>query len=335
MKVLILGNPERVKKYLPDLPVARQAEITVLLLNAPEDEVIAAGRDAEMVVVDAIAPFTADEIRHMPKLRLIQSEGVAYNGIDLAAAAERGILVCNQRGANAAAVAEHTVMLMLALLRSLVPGYQEVLAGRQIETKEYLMVHGICELSEKKVGLIGWGAIARATARLLVPFGPEIYYCRRSGEDPEAEETYGAHFLPKEELTAQCDIVSLHVPVTAETTGMCGDAFFRRMQEGSYLINTARGELVDNEALCRALASGKLLGAGLDTLAPEPVQKDNPVLQLPEDVRRRVIVTPHIAGVTSGFFRRAHRTIWENAERIERGQEPVNLVALPASHRAH
>lgn len=327
MKVLFLGNRDRIEKYLPkDIPAVSGADIAVLPIRSTEKEVAAEGKDAEYVVVDAIAALTAREIENMSNLKMIQSEGVAYNRIDCVCAGERGIPVCNQRGANAAAVAEHTVLLMLALTRYLVPGYQDVMAGRQIETKEYMMIHGIHELSEMKIGLIGFGAIAKAVAGFLQPFGPEVHYYCRHRADPETEEHCRAYYLPEEELLAGSDIVSIHVPVTPETEGMCGAEFFRGMKDGSYFINTARGEIVDNPALAEALISGKLIGAGLDTVAPEPVQKDNVLLNLPADVQRRIVITPHIAGVTSGFFRRAHRAIWENIQRVEDGGRPINIV---------
>lgn len=327
MKVLFLGNRERIETYLPrDMAIVSRSEIAVLPMDAAPEQVIEAGHDANVVVVDAIAKLTRAQIEQMPDLILIHSEGVAYNGIDIACARERHIPVCNERGANARAVGEHTVMLMLALLRSLPSGSQAVLSGRQIEMKEYLMVHGIHELSEMQVGLYGFGAIARETARLLIPFGPKVhYYCRRAADKAD-EEQYHASYLPEEDLLAQSDIISLHVPVTPETSGLCGKRFFARMKDGSYFINTARGQIVDNEALCEALISGKLQGAGLDTIAPEPVQKDNPLLNLPPQVQSRVILTPHIAGVTSGFFKRAHRTIWENIERAEKGEALVNRI---------
>lgn len=326
MKVLFISDAARVEKYKPDTGFAKETAYTVLPISASEDEVIEAGRDAEVLVSDAITPVTRYEIEHMPRLKLIQSEGVAFNQIDIRAAAERGIYVCNQKGANAVAVAEQTILLMLALLRDLVSGYSEVRAGRQIETKMYLMSHGIFELNERKVGLIGMGAIGKEVARLLVPFAPEVFYNQHHPLSPEEEARYHVKFLPEEELLSSCDIVSIHVPVTPETTGMCDHAFFSGMKDRSYFINTARGEVVNNQALVEALKSGKLAGAGLDTLAPEPVQADNPLLNLPDDLQRRVIVTPHIGGGTSGFFRRANEMEWKNAERIARGLEPLNIV---------
>lgn len=326
MKILVLGSKKRTKTYLPDTKTAREAQIVVAEMDCSREEILSMGRDCSVIIADAISTVDRQMIEAMPDLALIHSEGVAYNRIDIKAAREHGIPVCNQKGANAAAVAEHTVMLMLSLLKSELPGNAAVLAGKQMETKQYLMVHGIHELSEMKVGLVGFGDIGKALARLLVPFGPEVFYNKRHRESEETERTLHARYLALPELLSTCDIVSLHVPVTPETTLMCNAAFFEAMRQGSYFINTARGELVDNGALVDALLSGKLAGAGLDTIAPEPVPADHPLLHLPEEVQRRVILTPHIAGVTSGFFKRAWRTIFENIDRQAAGEPLLNQV---------
>ena len=326
MKLLVLANENRVARFLPDLPVAKNAEVVILPIDTPEDEVIRKGQGADAFLVDAISPCTRREMEEIGTLKLIQSEGVAYNRIDVKAAAEFKIPVCNQKGANAVAVAEETVMLMLCLLRSVVPGYRAVLSGHQIEQKDRLMAQGIRERSEVRVGLVGFGAIGKETARLLVPFGPEVVYWQRHRADSAVEEDLHASYTDLDTLLATSDIVSLHVPVTPDTTLMCDASFFEKMKDGVLFINTARGELVDNMALRSAILSGKVALAGIDTLAPEPVQKDNPLLTLPEDVQDRVLVTPHEGGITTGFFKRAHRTLWENIELVLAGKEPRNKV---------
>ncbi|MDD6459450.1 MAG: NAD(P)-dependent oxidoreductase [Absicoccus porci] len=326
MKILFISDPVRVEKYKPKTEFVKHTDYAVVGIDASADEIIAAGKDADVVVVDAIKPLTRYEIEHMPKLKLIHSEGVAYNKIDTQAAKEQGIYVCNQKGANAVAVAEQTVLLMLALLRHLIPGYDSVKAGHQIETKMYLMSHGIYELNEMKVGLIGFGHIGQEVARLLQPFAPEVYYYKRHRLSEEQENAYSVSYLSLDELLKACNIISMHVPVTAKTTNMCDQTFFENMQDNAYFINTARGEIVDNQALVQALESGKLAGVGLDTLAPEPVQKDNPLLHLPINLQQKVIISPHIGGCTSGFFRRANQLEWENARHIAQGERPVNIV---------
>ena len=326
MKILFISDRARVEKYKPDTEYVKNTEYLVIPIDASADEVIAAGKDADVVVVDAICPFTRYEIEHMPKLKLIHSEGVAFNKIDIQAAKEKGIYVCNQKGANAIAVAEQTILLMLALLRHLLPSYENVKAGHQIETKTYLMSHGIYELNEMKVGLIGFGDIGKEVARLLVPFAPQVYYYQRHRLSKQEEKQYHATYLALDDLLKSCNIISMHIPVTSETVGMCDSVFFEKMQDQAYFINTARGEIVVNPALVEALQSGKLAGVGLDTLAPEPVQKNNPLLNLPFDLQQKIIVSPHISGCTSGFFHRAYQTIWENAQCIAKGEKPIHVV---------
>lgn len=245
----------------------------------------------------------------------------------LDAARARSVLVCNNAGANAVGVAEQTVLLMLACLRDAVNADAAVRDGRQIQTKERMMLEGIRELGDCRVGLIGFGAIARETARHLSGWGCEMLYNKRHRLSAEEERALNVRFASVDEIADTCDVVSIHTPVTAETRNMVDADFLARMKPGAILINTARGEIVDTRALADALEAGTIAAAGLDTVAPEPVQPDNPLLNLSEQASRRVVFSPHIGGTTDGFFRRAHRTIWENIARVAAGEEPVNIVS--------
>ena len=323
MKVALLGSEARQKKFAPsDIPAA---ELIAFGISPSAEELSQKAGDAEYAIVDAITPFTAEHINAMPKLKLIHSEGVAFGSIDIKAAAEKGIYVCNNKGANAVSVAEHTVMLIMAAIKDLPAANRAVMEGRQIETKSSMIQAGIKELSDYKIGLIGFGDIAKELVRMLAPFGPDVYYT--VARDPKPEElAMGVTYLKPDELLSTCDIISLHLPVTAATTGMVNREFLAKMRDGSYLINTARGELMVNEDVIEALKSGKLRGAAFDTVAPEPVLKDNPFLNMPEKLRDKVIITPHIAGVTLNMFRKAYRNIWNNIAAVEAGKEPVNWV---------
>lgn len=327
MKVLVIGDEKRVRKYLPDMDVARQAEI-VVAARGMADAAIAelAGSGVDVIVADAISPVSAQLMEAFPTLKLVHSEGVAYNAIDVAAARERGVAVCNNAGVNAGAVAEQAVLLMLACLRHVVEGDAAVRAGRQIQMKERLMVSGIRELGDCTVGLVGFGAIAVETARRLRAFGCDVAYWNRNRRSPEQEAECGVRHLPLDELARTCDIVSLHVPVTPETENMVDAAFLDMMKDDAILVNTARGEIVDQVALATALQEGAIGAAGLDTLSPEPVAADHPLALLEGEAAARLVLSPHIGGVTEGMFRRAWRTIWENIARIERGEQPVNVV---------
>jgi lactate dehydrogenase-like 2-hydroxyacid dehydrogenase len=290
--------------------------------GAPDPEVITkTGADA--LVVDAIMKIGPEIIENMPGLKLIHSQGVAYNGIDLNSSRENGVYVCNCAGINARAVAEHAILLTLALLKNFRWGEDMVYSDRQMEAKTSCFKNGLPELYGLSVGIVGFGAIGKAFASLLKPFDCNISYYTRSG-DCGAE---GLTYMPLDELFARNDIISLHVPVTPETTNMINSESLKLFKPGSILINTARGELMDHAAVVDALISGKLVGLGADTLAPEPFTPDNPILRdLPEELRRHVALSPHIAGITAGTFIRAYKRIRDNLEAVSAGQRPECVV---------
>lgn len=327
MKLLVIGSKARTEKYLPDLPITREVETVVVERGASDDEILGLAADADFIMADAISPVSARLIAGMPNLKLIHSEGVAYNAIDLDAARTRGVFVCNNAGANAVGVAEQTVLLMLACLRDAINADSAVRCGRQIQTKERMMLEGVRELGDCRIGFIGFGAIAQETARHLADWGCEMLYNKRHRLSKEDERALDVRFASVEDIASACDIVSIHVPVTEETRGMVDAAFLARMKSDAILINTARGEIVDTEALAAALEAGTIAAAGLDTVAPEPVQLNNPLLNLSEQASRRIVLSPHIGGTTVGFFRRAHRAIWENIARVAAGEEPINIVS--------
>ena len=323
MKILVIGKEERVRRYTEDTAMLEQAELVCVPVGTDDAGLLAAGQDADFIIADSIGTVSGDVIRQMPNLKLIHMEGVGFNGIDLAAARARGIYVCNSKGVNAAAVAEQTVLLMLALLRDLPGGDRAVREGRQIQLKEHYMQTGsLRQLNECTVGLVGFGDIGRQTAKVLDAFGAMVLYYAPSGEKPGTTATY----RPLDALLAESDIVSLHLPASDRTRGMCNAEFFSKMKPGSYLINTARGEIVDTPALLAALQAGYLAGAGLDTIAGEPVQPDNPVLQTDEKTARKLILCCHVAGITGAAFRGGYRRIWKAVRDVLEGRVPENVV---------
>ncbi len=332
MKALILASKARYDRYMPDTEFVRNAEKIYIPFNQTEDEIIDAAEkagafDAEVIFADAIAHVGRRLISKMPNLKLIQSEGVGYNGIDVSAAEERGIYVCNNKGVNADSVAEQTILLALALLRRMIIFDRRVRDGLQIQTKEEMMLGGIRELSECTVGLIGFGDIAKAVALKLKPFGCRVVYFTRHPLSAADEEYYGATYLSLDELLGCSDMVSLHLPVTESTVNIVDADFIGKMKKTAYLINTARGELVDNSAICSALTSGRIAGAGFDCVAPEPTLSDNPLLNLSKSAADKVIFSPHVGGISERSFIKAHQKIWENAEAVHNGKIPDNIVS--------
>lgn len=327
MKLLVIGKEGRLQRYTRDTSVYEQYDICYAPAGSSDEAVLAVGRDADFMLVDAIARVSADMIGQMPNLKLIHSEGVGFNGIDTEAAAKRGIYVCNCKGMNATAVAEQAILLMLGLLRDVCGGDRSLRAGRQIQVKEQVMLNAsLKELGDCAIGIVGFGDIGKATAKMAAVFGAKVYYYEPHRLDGATEAEYGVGYLPLEELLAVSDIVSLHTPVTPETVKMADAPFLAKMKQGSYLINTARGELVDEEALLEAIGSGHLAGAGLDTLSNEPVSPDHVMLQAMPEVAEKILYSCHIGGVTASSFRRGYDMIWEDIRKVAAGERPERVV---------
>ena len=326
MKAVMIGTWDTYKECLLQNDFSKKLENVFLPLGTPDEIILEAAGDADYMGADTMAKISGSLIMSMPNLKLIHVQGVGYDGVDLEAATSRGIMVCNNKGANADSTAETAILLILGLLRSIVPGYRETLSGNQILMKHAAMSKGITELGECKVGLIGFGCTGKALALRLKAFGCEVFYHTLTRKPSETEKEYSANWLPQDELLASCDIVSLHVPANETTAGMADSAFFEKMKPGSLFINTARGELVDNDALIKALRSGKLAGAGIDTLSPEPVQADHVLLNLEPEIQDRVLITPHIGGISRKSFRRSQINVLEAFEACASGKKPKNIV---------
>ncbi|MGE4276020.1 MAG: 2-hydroxyacid dehydrogenase [Lawsonibacter sp.] len=326
MKILVFGPKARYDAYMPEFASRMDAKIVFCPLSSSPIQAASANSDAEILFTDPITDAGKEIMDLLPNLKLIQSEGVAFHRVDVEEARHRGIFVCNNKGCNASSVAEHTVMLMLMALRHGITGHNAVREGRQIQMKEAIMASGSPELGECSVGLVGFGDIAQATARRLAPFGCKLYYYSLHRRSPEVEADFGVTYLPLEELAAVCDILSLHCAVNDQTRNMVNADLIAMMKPSSILVNTARGDLVDNLAVRQALIDGRIGGIAMDTLAPEPTPADHPLVDLPMEVRDRAIYSPHLGGNTGGSFRRAHANMWNNARLILEGQRPNFVV---------
>ncbi|MDO4617790.1 MAG: NAD(P)-dependent oxidoreductase [Lachnospiraceae bacterium] len=328
MKILHIGKNGNVERFSGKNAFADSVERAEAVIGLSAEEYLQIAADADAIIVDAIGEVTGELIRNMPNLKIIHSEGVAYNKIDTDAARECGVYVCNSQGMNASAVAEQALLLMVGMLRDVAGGDRSVREGQQIEVKQGYMARGdLFELSDLTVGLIGFGDIARETAKLLKAYGVEqILYNKRTPLTAEEEDKFGVAYADMDTLLQESDLVSLHVPVNPATTGMADAAFFERMKDGSFFVNTARGELVDDGALIQALKSGKLRMAGLDTIDLEPVQKDHPLLQIPEEIGKKILFSPHIGGITTSSFKRSYAMIWEDIETALNGERPKRIV---------
>lgn len=326
MKILIMTLEQRVERFSDFSAIPDNWQLIFAGFETDTQKLLEMGGDADVIFADAMQPVRKDLIEAMPHLKMIHSEGVGYDWIDIDAARDRGIFVCNNAAANSKAVAEQAIMLMLAVLRRTVEGNKMVRQARQLEAKSKWSLEGIKELWTCHVGIIGMGAIGRETAKRLKGFEAKVSYYSRHPLQRDLEQQLRAGYLPLDELLQSCDIISLHLPSNGATKNFMNASRFRLMKPSSILINTARGEVVNQADLIAALREGEIAGAGLDTLSPEPVRPDNPLLQLPEELYTKITFSPHIGGVTEQAFRQMHGFVWANIKRIEEGKRPENIV---------
>lgn len=326
MKILAIEKEGRLQEKTDPATYAAH-DITYVSPLASEDEIIAAGKDAEIVIVDAMGKMSGRVIEGIPNLKMIHSDGVGFQGVDIEVAKEKGIPVCNCKGMNASAVAEQAILLMLGLLRGVVTGDRGVREGNQINIKEnYMKTGSLMEIADCTIGLYGFGDIGKYLAKFAGCMGAKILYYDVFRASKEVEEQYNVEYVELDELLAKSDMVSIHIPVTPQTINSINADFLAKMKKGSYLINTARGELVDSQALLGAIKMGHIAGAGLDTIAGEPVQTDNALLDGDPDVMDKLLLSCHIGGITNSSFVRGFKMIWDNVERIEKGEKPNNIV---------
>jgi len=243
-------------------------------------------RDVEVVLLNKVE-LSRELLRDAPKLKLIAVAGTGTNNIDLAAAQELGVGVCNVRGYCTSSVVQHVWGLILSLTRH-VSDYQRLVGSGSWSQNELSTVlsHPIRELDGRIFGVVGWGELGRAVARIAEAFGMRVVVANRRGESPRPDRA------ELQQLLAMSDIVSLHCPLNDSTRGLIGAREFALMKPDALLINTARGGLVDGHALSMALKAGRLGGAGIDVLPQEPPREDEPLLDphIPN-----LVLTPHVA----------------------------------------
>ncbi len=272
-------------------------------------------RDCD-VLWHVLRPVTREVIEEARNLKLIQKIGVGVNTIDLDAARERGIAVCNMPGTNSRAVAEMTLLLMLACLRRLC-ALDPLLRRGDGWSWPLEWQGGLGEIHGRTVGLVGFGAVPRLLAPILSAMGATVIYTgRRRYEDVSCP------YVDKDELLARSDIVSLHVPLAAETRDWLDAASIARMKTGAVVINVARGGLVDEQALVAALERRQIGAAGLDVFAQEPAAAGHPLFS-----RSDVVLSPHVGWLTRETFERSMVVAVENCRRLMEGGGFLHQVA--------
>ncbi len=308
---MIAGAPER-----GDMEV--EAEVYT---GDPGPGLVEAVRGADIIIGDFSfrLPVDAEVAEAARGCRLLQQPSIGYQHIDLEATRAAGIPVANVGAANAIGVAEHAVMFMLCLLKRALHFHARTARGEWGQQDIFTL--GLHELYGKTLGLVGMGHIGREVAARAKAFGCRIVYCDVAPLPAEIEGKLGAERMELDDLLRESDIVSLHVPLTPETARLINAEKLALMKPEAYLLNLARGEVVDEAALAEALGEGRLGGAGIDVFTREPVEPDNPLLS-----SDRVILSPHVAGGTDESRVRMITVSIENVTRVLRGEKPLYVV---------
>lgn len=287
LKVVLAGTyPIHTFEKLRALLPKESFELTAV--DTPEK--YEAMTDAEIMIL-RIFKAPREVMEKNPRLKMILRWGAGFDSVDIEAAGKRGILVTNTPGANANAVSELAVLLMLAVGRKLLCHTECLKKGEW--SKNTFLNSSFC-LNNKLLGIVGAGNIGRQVAAKVQAFGASVQYYDPCRLPEKMEKEFHLTYVPLEELVRTSDVLSLHVPLTEQTHHMLGEKEIAAMKDGAIIINTARGGLIDDHALAEAVKSGKLGGAGLDGVENEPLEPGNELLAEP-----RIIVTPHIGGGTA------------------------------------
>lgn len=285
------------------------------LVSADTEEKFDAVTDADVVVL-RILKMPKESFVRFPKLKMVMRWGVGYDSVDIEEAGRRGVLVCNTPGANAYAVAELAVGLMIDVGRNIFGYYSNV--RQEIWDRNRFAVN--CSLNGKTVGLIGGGNIGRQVAKRVQAFGAQVQYYDAFRLSPELEGQFGLTYRDLDTLLKTSDVVSVHVPLLDSTRHILGREQLALMKPSAILINTARGGLVDDAALLDALRGGRISGAGLDCVEEETSPVTKALTQM-----TNVVLTPHVGGTTSDLGSAIIPMLAENISKLQAGQ-PVSYV---------
>lgn len=268
--------------------------------------------DVDYILAGGRLKITKEVLDNAPALKMIQRSGVGLDALDLDAIKAKGIPLYVNQGVNAESVAEHTLLLILSCLRRLPTIAQNTKNGIWKKQEQGVRTS---ELKGKTVGIIGMGNIAKTLVGLLKPFNVTILYHNLFQEDTEFETENKMKFVTIDELLEQSDIITIHCALTDETRDLINSDTLNRMKDGAILINTARGEIVDPQAVADALCNGKLSYAGLDVHSKEPIPDGYPLKDIDN-----VILTPHIGGVTADSFRAMMHDAFRNIALFDQGR---------------
>lgn len=300
----------------------------VVAYRAPDDPQLAAlVQQARALVIPAVGPKLAGSLFEKSGVKLVQVTGAGVDRLDEAAMKKLGIAVANVPGGSNSAVSEYAVGCALVLLRRFAWADAEIRAGNYLPFRARMVADNLSGLDGLTVGVVGLGVIGLAVAQAFHRCGCRIVYCDPAPRDAQAAAKIGAQALPLEELLKASDVVTLHVPLLPQTRNLIGAKQLSLMKPGAVLIHSSRGGIVNETALAAHLNSGRLGGAAVDVYSVEPAEPENPLFALEGEAARRVLFTPHIAGVTRQSAALLFREAWANVERVLlKGEAPLNRV---------
>jgi phosphoglycerate dehydrogenase-like enzyme len=293
----------------------------------PEDaDVPELMRAVDALIIPAVGPKVAPALFERSRLKLVQITGAGVDRVDRDTLTRLGIPVANVAGGSNDAVAEYAVTSASLLLRRFAWADAEIKAGNYAAFRARMAADNLAGLDGLLVGLVGFGAIGLAVAQAFAGLGCRVCYYDPAPRDPKAGEAIGAKPMAFDALLMSADVVSVHVPLLPATEGLIGERELSLMKPGAVLIQASRGGVVDEAALAAHLRSNRLGSAAVDVYSTEPPTADNPLLKLEGEASRRLLLTPHIAGVTRQSWGTLFRSAWQNIERVLRGEAPLNRV---------
>lgn len=283
-------------------------------------------KQARALVIPAVGPQLPGSFFEGASIRFIQVTGAGLDRLDLPLLKQRGIAVANVAGGSNEAVAEYAVTTASVLLRRFIRADAEIRMGNYRDFRARMIADSLLGLDGLTVGVVGFGTIGVAVAAAFHQRGCSILYYDPAPRDPEAGKAIDAKTASLEELLKSADVVSLHVPLLAQTTGLLGAKELAMMKPGAILIQASRGGVVDEAALAAALQKGCPGGAAVDVYLTEPPAENHPLLALRGEAAQRILFTPHIAGVTRQSTAFLCRAAWRNIERFFAGSETLRDV---------
>ena len=300
--------------------------LKVVYRTASDPDVADLMKQARALVIPAVGPKLPATLFENASVKFVQVRGAGLDRLDLPFLKQRGIGVANVPGGSNEAVAEYAVTASTVLLRGFLWADAEIRKGNYREFRARMITDNLQGLDGLTVGIIGFGVTGVAVASAFQKRGCLIFYHDPAPRDPRTAEAVGAKPCSLEDLFQLADVVTLHVPLLPQTTGMIGRRELAMMKPGTILIQGSRGGVVDEAALAEALQSGQLGGAAVDVYSTEPPAADNPLFALKGEAAHRILFTPHIAGVTRQSTAYLFRAAWRNIERVFSGKEPPRDV---------